>query len=161
MPAKIATAEDVQAELKTLLAMTEEPEPSRAKLAEALSDLANKVAGVQPIKYYIGPHYIQVYSVFESYGRVHHVTGDLNEIEGKLIKIRGELLDLYRASKDKAIVYPDVGEVIVDGVPGGRNKMIVYFTLGMQGMSEVTDAHLSLLDRVLGRYPDEKPPVRG
>ena len=85
MPAKIATAEDVQAELKTLLAMTEEPEPSRAKLAEALSDLANKVAGVQPIKYYIGPHYIQVYSVFESYGRVHHVTGDLNEIEGKLI----------------------------------------------------------------------------
>lgn len=45
MPAKIATAEDVQAELRTLLAMTEEENPSRSKMAAAISDLATKVAG--------------------------------------------------------------------------------------------------------------------
>jgi len=44
MPTKIATAEQLQDELRTLLAMTEEPEPSRAKLAAAISELASKVA---------------------------------------------------------------------------------------------------------------------
>jgi len=40
---KLATAEEVQAEIKTIWAMTEEPEPSREKLAAALSDLAGRV----------------------------------------------------------------------------------------------------------------------
>jgi hypothetical protein len=45
MPAKIATSEDLQTELRTLWAMTEEENPSREKLADAISDLASKVAG--------------------------------------------------------------------------------------------------------------------
>ena len=40
---KLATAEEVQAEIKTIWAMTEEPEPSREKLAAALSELAGRV----------------------------------------------------------------------------------------------------------------------
>lgn len=46
MPAKIATAEDVQAELRTLLAMTEGEAPSRARISTALTDLAHRIAGV-------------------------------------------------------------------------------------------------------------------
>jgi methyl-accepting chemotaxis protein len=45
MPAKIATAEDIQNEIRTLWAMTEEEVPSREKLAAALNDLASRVAG--------------------------------------------------------------------------------------------------------------------
>jgi hypothetical protein len=44
MPNKIATAEDVQVELRTLLAMTEEEAPSRARLASAIGDLAIKMS---------------------------------------------------------------------------------------------------------------------
>jgi hypothetical protein len=42
---KIATAEEVQAGIKNLWALTEEPNPSREKLAAALSELAARVAG--------------------------------------------------------------------------------------------------------------------
>jgi hypothetical protein len=45
MPAKIATAEELQSEIRTLWAMTEEESPSRGKLASAISDLASRVAG--------------------------------------------------------------------------------------------------------------------
>lgn len=41
---KIATAEQLQAELRDILAMTEEPGPSREKLAAALESLADRVA---------------------------------------------------------------------------------------------------------------------
>lgn len=45
---KIATAEELQAEIRTLLAMTEgEASPSRAKMAKALADLAERVAGTK------------------------------------------------------------------------------------------------------------------
>lgn len=158
MPSKIATAEDVQTELKTLLAMTEEPEPSRAKMAAAISDLASRVAGgiQQDIKYYLTPRYLQVYSIFESYGRVHHVTGDLTDIEKRLLKLRDALLSLFQSNKDNGIVYPNWNDVIVDGVSGGRNKMIVYFMVGMPG-GEFTEGHIALFDQVLGRFPEGKP----
>jgi len=42
---KIATAEEVQTELKAVWAMTEESNPSRSKLATALTVLAERVAG--------------------------------------------------------------------------------------------------------------------
>lgn len=54
MPDKIATAEDVQAELRTLLAMTEEPEPSRAKLAGAIGLLAQKLAAGKSLAVMVG-----------------------------------------------------------------------------------------------------------
>jgi hypothetical protein len=54
MPTKIATAEDVQIELRTLLAMTEEEAPSRAKMAAAISDLANRVAGGNSLASQVG-----------------------------------------------------------------------------------------------------------
>jgi hypothetical protein len=43
MPAKIATAEDVQAELQCILAMTEGDCPSRSKLSRALIKLASRI----------------------------------------------------------------------------------------------------------------------
>jgi hypothetical protein len=49
MPAKIATSEELQTELRTLWAMTEEENPSRGKLAAAISDLASKVAGIDRV----------------------------------------------------------------------------------------------------------------
>lgn len=48
MPTKIATSEDIQTELRTLWAMTEEENPSREKMADAISDLASRVAGSTP-----------------------------------------------------------------------------------------------------------------
>lgn len=42
---KIATAEELQAELRTLWVMTEEPTPSRARLAELLGSLSDRLAG--------------------------------------------------------------------------------------------------------------------
>jgi len=44
---RIATAEDLQAELRTLWAMTEEPNPSREKMAAALNGLATRLAGTK------------------------------------------------------------------------------------------------------------------
>lgn len=41
---KITTAEELQVELQSILAMTEEETPSRAKLASALSSLADRTA---------------------------------------------------------------------------------------------------------------------
>jgi len=41
---KIATAEELQTELRTLLAMAGEPEPSREKVASSLRSLAARVA---------------------------------------------------------------------------------------------------------------------
>lgn len=155
MPTKIATAEDVQAELKNLLAMTEGENPSRTKLAAAISELASKVAGTKPIKYYLADNYVQVYSIFESYGRVLHVTQDLMEVEDRLLKIREAILKLFQGNKN--LTYPDIGEVVVDGVPGGRNKMIVNFTIGMYGPGSFTDEYIALFDKVLGRFPEEKP----
>jgi hypothetical protein len=51
---KIITAEDLQTELKTIWALTEEENPSRKKMAEALQDLATKLVsptltGVQEV----------------------------------------------------------------------------------------------------------------
>jgi hypothetical protein len=43
---KIATAEEVQAELKAVWAMTEESNPSRSKLGAALRSLADRVGGL-------------------------------------------------------------------------------------------------------------------
>lgn len=40
---KISTSEEVQAELRAILAMTEEPTPSRNKLATALRVLADRI----------------------------------------------------------------------------------------------------------------------
>jgi hypothetical protein len=160
MPAKIATSEDLQSELRTLWAMTEEENPSREKLAAALNDLAQRVAGSipQPIKYYLDPHYLQIYSIFESYGRVHHVTGDLTLIEKKLLVIRNAIMNLFQNTKDKTVVYPEFNDVIVDGVPGGRNKMIVYTNISMPSFSEnFTEGHKILFDKILGHYPEEKP----
>jgi hypothetical protein len=42
---KIATADQVEAELRTLLAYAESPQPSRAKLAASLFDLSQRIAG--------------------------------------------------------------------------------------------------------------------
>ena len=59
MPAKIATSEDLQTELRTLWAMTEEENPSREKIAAAISDLASKVAGVDRIDGPVIEHLLQ------------------------------------------------------------------------------------------------------
>jgi hypothetical protein len=50
MESKIATAEDLQNEIRALWAMTEEPQPSRERLATAIQDLADRVAAREPIE---------------------------------------------------------------------------------------------------------------
>lgn len=97
-----------------------------------------------------------MYSIFESYGRVHHVTGDLISIEKVLLVIRDAIIKLIWETKDKTITYPEFNDVIVDGVKGGRNKMMIYFSVSARG-SEFTEGHKIIFDKVIGRYPEEKP----
>jgi hypothetical protein len=54
MPAKIATSEDLQTELRTLWAMTEEETPSREKLAAAIGQLAQKVSAGESLAGMVG-----------------------------------------------------------------------------------------------------------
>ena len=45
---KIATAEELQTELRAIWAMTEEPDPSRAKIAAALNNLVERLSANKP-----------------------------------------------------------------------------------------------------------------
>jgi hypothetical protein len=77
----------------------------------------------------INADYASVWVALDSYGRVHHVTGDLVEAERLLLKIQRTFEDALHA-----LNFPfRPGEVYVDGLPGGRNRMVVSFTVGAMG----------------------------
>lgn len=70
--------------------------------------------------------YAAVWVALDSYGRVHHVTGDLVECERRLLKIKEHF---RTALHDLGLAFRE-SEVYVDGLPGGRNRMVVSFTMG-------------------------------
>lgn len=77
----------------------------------------------------INSDYAAVWVALDSYGRVHHVTGDLVQAEKLLFKIKLN----FREALD-AIFLPVRGsEIIVDGLPGGRNRMMVYVSFSAMG----------------------------
>lgn len=77
----------------------------------------------------INADHASVWVAMDSYGRIHHVTGDLVEAERLLLKIQSKFADALHA-----IGFPfRPSEVYVDGLPGGRNRMIVSFTVGALG----------------------------
>lgn len=72
---------------------------------------------------FIDETYVYIWLELDTYGRVHHVTGDLNQAEKNLQKVKDQLLATLR---EKKINY-DWGDIYVDGLPGGRNRMTVHF----------------------------------
>jgi len=73
--------------------------------------------------------YLTVWTLLNSYGRVHHVRQDLDQAEKILGKIHFKYLDAIR---DAGVKYSP-SEITVDGVPGGRNTMIMSFHFGGDG----------------------------
>ena len=71
----------------------------------------------------INQDFASIWIELDSYGRVHHVTGDLVQAERLLQKIRAHFLEKLH----EAEIPINVGEIVVDGLPGGRNRMIVSF----------------------------------
>lgn len=86
-----------------------------------------------------------VWTTKEMYGRVHHVTGDLNEIEKLLTKARQFQMDALR---DLNMMFTP-GEVVVDGMKGGRNKMVVYYSIRASG-GKWTEEQQEALLKVIG-----------
>lgn len=85
-----------------------------------------------------------VWTTKEMYGRVHHVTGDLESIEKLLLTARTFHLDALR---DLKMEYR-AGEVVVDGMKGGRNKMVVYY--GLYAIGKWTEEQQEALLKVIG-----------
>jgi len=77
----------------------------------------------------INADYAQVWVQMDSYGRIHHVTGDLVDAEKRLEGIRSRFRDALHKME---IPFKD-GEIIVDGLPGGRNRMSVSFYFAPYG----------------------------
>ena len=78
------------------------------------------------VYFWVDPRYVILWTSGEFYGRVHHITGDLEQIEKVLQKAKFALLDGFRDNK----ITCDPSDIIVDGLPGGRNKMLVYCMTG-------------------------------
>lgn len=86
-----------------------------------------------------------VWTTKEMYGRVHHITKDLEDIEKLLLKARMFQLDAMRELK----MGVNPGEVVVDGMKEGRNKMVVYYSLRATG-GKWTEEQQSALLKVIG-----------
>ena len=78
-------------------------------------------------------HYVQVWVAFENYGRVHHVTGELNQAEKVLQKARQHFIGEQQTLAEQGILIRDIGDIYVDGLKGGRNKMVLDFSVRAQG----------------------------
>lgn len=77
----------------------------------------------------INADYASVWVAMDSYGRVHHVTGDLVTAEKLLLKIQAKFHEALHSLK-----FPfRPSEVYVDGLPGGRNRVVMSFTVGALG----------------------------
>ena len=125
------------------------------------TDLAARVAyRFKNAAKFDGPHlwvseYLaQIWMTMDSYGRVHHVTGDLNEAEKLLERFRRTAIQGQRDLAEKGGLVRDVGDIYIDGLPGGRNRMILSFSFTAQGKwdDDVQDA-------IVGLFPalDLKP----
>ncbi len=61
------------------------------------------------------------------------VTGDLTAVEKVLMKWRDHFISVRGDLADQGILVRDIGDPIVDGVTGGRNKMIMDLSIRAQG----------------------------
>lgn len=66
----------------------------------------------------------------EAYGRVHHVTGSIEDATRVSAKTQTQLRAILSANYDalaaQGIYYDHHADIIVDGTPGGRNRMCFY-----------------------------------
>jgi hypothetical protein len=155
MPAKIATAEDVQAELRTLLAMTEEEAPSRAKMAAAIGDLATRVAGGKSLT-------VRIQRVVEDWANQvgmavlkdsQGVTFEGIQIEGKVIVVK------FSGARDNRkelhmSYFPESQEVIgviLGSIEGHKIKNLRFSAYMFDEPEEIA----SKFSRALGRYIEE------
>ena len=100
-------------------------------------------------------HYIQVWIGMDSYGRVHHVVGDLEGADKLLHKHRQILVHAQQELAAKGVLFRDIGDTYVDGLKGGRNRMMLSFTVTPQGGwgPEGMDAVLEYLPHLKFKKP--------
>lgn len=71
----------------------------------------------------INEHYAAVWVAMDSYGRVHHLINDITDAEKLLDTIRAHFRDWLNKLR---IPFKPV-DIYVDGLPGGRNRMVMSF----------------------------------
>lgn len=117
-----------------------------------------KVAAGSPNASMKGPYaditadHATVWFEMDSYGRVQHVTSDLQSAEKDLLARQQKARDSLHQQK---FVFKD-GEVYVDGLSGGRNRMMVYFTFGRYGNDPWDQAAQDRVTEAIGRVLDYK-----
>lgn len=105
---------------------------------------------------------LRVWLVMESYGRVHHVTGDLTQAEKVLDKARSKLVAAQSWLGQEHFVYMDIGDIYVDGLKGGRNRMIMEFYARLnlaKGSEEEQDAVAEALGHSV-TWKNAPPPTK-
>ena len=91
-----------------------------------------KTADIQGPFGWMGDVGVQIWVEMDSYGRVHHVVGDLKKAEKLVEKYRSALVDAQRDLGELGVIF-NTSDVIIDGMPGGRNRMIAYIFFGRRG----------------------------
>lgn len=125
------------------------------QLAQQVASRFKEAAGYDGPYVWIEDNYLQVWISMDSYGRVHHVTSDLVGAEKILEKHRQKLASARRDLSSQGIYVRDVGDIYVDGLSGGRNRMIVNFTLRAEGTwdSDQQDAVMSHVPQLRMKSP--------
>lgn len=77
----------------------------------------------------VGDRIVTVWVDGEFFGRVHHITGDLQQIERLLLTIKDKLLTSLH-NLDQQVSPSDV---YVNGLPGGNNRMLIEFYISKKG----------------------------
>jgi hypothetical protein len=87
----------------------------------------------------INEHYAAVWVAMDSYGRVFHVTNDLGDAEKRLDGIRTHFRDALHALRMPV----KINDIYVDGLPGGRNRMVMSFYFApVGGVWSTTDQEI-------------------
>lgn len=93
---------------------------------------------------------ITVWSARELYGRIHHVVGPLQATEKLFQTIRTyHLKALHDPAMGAMGIWVEPSEIVVDGMKGGRNKMVVSYSLRAHRGPWTEDQQSAIL-RVIG-----------
>jgi hypothetical protein len=103
------------------------------------------------------PGYVTVWVELESYGRVHHVTGDLVKAQNILDASRQSVI-AAQSEFLKLNLPINIEEIVVDGSKNkGRNKMVVYFTVTPVGGKKFSDIEQGMImSKLKGVHSSEK-----
>jgi len=89
--------------------------------------------------------YLTIWIEIESFGPVHHVTGDIIQASKNLDPARMALVAAQREFMAMDLMY-DTGAIVVNGSKNkGRNKMVVAFSVTPVGKSKFSDIELGML----------------